>query len=239
MTRALVVAAFATLPCLLPAQRFEVASLRLNRRDACRGPWDFRVSRGAVNARNAPLHRIVSRAYGLTDDRVSGPAWIDSTCYDIRAKALAGTAEADLLPMLRTLLAERLHLAAERESAERPVFDLVADRGGPKIPAYGDGAAAPTVPDGAVLFMVRHMPDLCERLGTVTGRPVIDRTGLGGDYRIVLVYAPVLPVAGDAFEPSAEIFSAVREQLGLRLEPARAAVEVLRIRSVAKLPAEN
>ena len=98
--------------CVLNAQQtdpphihFDVASVRVNRTAGCPGRWD------------------------LTGDRVSGPAWLDSECYDIKAKAPAGAPERDLMPMLQALLIERFHLVARLESDERPVFALVADQG--------------------------------------------------------------------------------------------------------------
>jgi uncharacterized protein (TIGR03435 family) len=60
----------------------------------------------------------------MTDDRVSGPAWLDSECYDIRAKASNAVADKDLARMLQGLLTERFHMVAHRESDERPVFAL-------------------------------------------------------------------------------------------------------------------
>jgi uncharacterized protein (TIGR03435 family) len=215
---------------------FEVASVRANRKLRCLGRWDFTAARGSVTAENAPLRRIISRAYNLTDDRVSGPGWIDSECYDIKAKAAAGTQDRELMPMLQTLLRERFHLVARLESDERPVYVLTVDQGGPKFGPYGEHVNTPPTEEGKVLFMVRHMRDLSERLGRVSGRPVIDKTGLDGDYLIVLSYPALDPAAAD---PSGDIFEAVRSQLGLKLEPQRGMVESLKIQSLSKMPTEN
>ena len=237
MIEAMLIALFAT---LLIAQQFDVASVRPNHTAGCRGRWDFNASRGQVTAENAPLMRIISRAFNLTDDRISGPSWLDSECYDIRAKAAGGVSDRDLMPMLQALLRERFHLVARLVSEERPVFNLVVDKGGAKIHPYGNGIEVPqSTNDARVLFMVRHMPDLCERLGKVTGRPVIDKTGLDGDYMIVLNYLPLGAVNNDPGDPAADIVSAVREQLGLRLEAARSPVEVLKIESLDRIPAGN
>jgi uncharacterized protein (TIGR03435 family) len=218
--------------------RFDVATVRLNRQAACRGRWDLTAARGVVTAVNAPLLRIISRAYNLTDDRVSGPAWIESQCYDIRAKTSAGVPDRDLMPMLRTLLRERLHLVAQRESGERPIFALVADKGGTKLHPYGDKVERPSYP-GATLFMVRHLPDLCERIGKVTGRPVVDKTGLDGDYQIELTYLPFGSTNPDASDPAPDIIAAVRDQLGLRLEAQRGVVDILKIDNIDRVPTEN
>jgi uncharacterized protein (TIGR03435 family) len=83
------------------------------------------------------------------------------------------------------------------------------------------------------------MHDLRERLGEVTGRPVVDQTGLDGDYLIVLTYLPLGSTGADSPDPASDIFAAVRNQLGLRLEPQRGSVEMLTITSVDKIPSEN
>jgi uncharacterized protein (TIGR03435 family) len=222
-----------------PELRFDVASVKQNRAADCRGRWDFTASHATVTAENAPLRRIISRAYRLTDDRISGPAWIDSQCYDIRAKAPAGTPDRDLMAMLQTLLFERFHLIARRESDERPVFFLLIDKAGTKLSADGDKNWKPPTGDGRVLFMARHLSDLCERLATVAGRPVIDKTGLDGSYQIEFTYVPFGTVAGDPSDSGADIFSAVRDQLGLKLEAQRGMVEILKIESIDKVPTRN
>ena len=87
--------------------------------------------------------------------------------------------------------------------------------------------------------MVRHMQDLCERLGTVTGRPVVDKTGLKGDYMIALTYRLISSTNSDSSDAATDIFSAVRDQLGLRLESQRGKVKVLKIEGVDKIPTAN
>jgi uncharacterized protein (TIGR03435 family) len=233
------VSALATLGAQSGPPRFEVASVRLHHTAECQGRWDFTAWHGAVNAQNAPLLRIVSRAFELTDDRVSGPSWMESACYDIRAKAPAGAPDRDLMPMLQSLLRERLHLVAQRESAERPVFALVADLDGPKLLPFGGKVEAPAGTEGKAFFAVRYVRDLCERLGKVAGRPVIDKTGLTGDYQIELYYLPFSSADGDAADSPFDIFAAVRNQLGLRLDPQRAPVETLKVVSADRTPTRN
>ncbi|MDE3196396.1 MAG: TIGR03435 family protein [Acidobacteriota bacterium] len=224
----------------IPEPRFEVASVYFNKRFDCAGPWNFAVSYGTVTARNAPLLRIISRAYNLTDDQVKGPSWLDSRCYDINAKTSGTTGDAELMAMLRALLRERLHLQAHIESEARPVYLLSIDKGGIRMPAEGGEIPPPPIPgDGRVLFMAKTLKDLCERLGKVTGRPVVDRTGLQGKFIIALTYAPYDSANADANGPRADIFSAVRDQLGLRLEPGVANAAILKVDAVQKLPEAN
>ena len=218
----------------LSQSHFEAASVRPSRA-ACQGRWNFSTSHGALTAENAPLLRIISRAYNLTDDRISGPAWLDSECYDIRAKASNNVPDRDLMQMLQSLLEERFHLLARREQEERPIFALLIDKGGLKMKLYGDKTAQSPTLEGRILFMARHMPDLCERLGKVTGRPVIDKTGLNGDYLIELTYPPLGATDADL----STIFSAVRDQLGLKLESQRGVVDTLKIVSIDKVPTGN
>ena len=226
-----------------PNQRdlhFDVASVRLNRTFACQGRWDFTAVHGSVDAENAPLRRIISRAYNLTDDRVIGPSWIESQCYDIKAKSsLKGATHDDLMSMLQSLLKERMHLGAHLDSEERPVFDLLTEKAGAKMPPDGAKVEVPPINGGKVLFMAKTLSDLCERLGIVTGRPVVDKTGLQGKFVIVLTYLPLGLANGDSADSSFDVFSAVREQLGLRLEPHHELLEVLNIDAIDKLPATN
>jgi uncharacterized protein (TIGR03435 family) len=91
--------------------RFDAASVRPSHA-ACQGRSDFSPSHGALTVENVALLGIISRAYGLTDDRVSGPAWLDSECYDIHAKASNNVPDRDLMQMLQPLLKERFHLIA-------------------------------------------------------------------------------------------------------------------------------
>lgn len=194
-----------------------------------------------VTAENAPLLRIISRAFNLTDDRISGPAWIDSECFDIKAKASTpDVPDRDLQPMLQELLKERFHLSAHNDSEMRTAFALLQDKAGVKMRPDGETVAVPPSSSSArILFMAKTLDDLCERLGKVTGRPVIDRTGLHGKYMIVLSYLPLGTTSIDPSDPAADIFSAIREQLGLRLESQREPVSILTIDKIDKIPTEN
>src|ERR1700733_6724596 len=104
--------------------RFEVASVRPNGTPGCKGRWDFSQSPGSLNAENASPKRLISRVYGLTEDRLSGPDWIASECYDIRAKAEGDQPESQMMLMLQALLRERFHLTVHRESTDKPIFAL-------------------------------------------------------------------------------------------------------------------
>jgi uncharacterized protein (TIGR03435 family) len=144
------------------------------------------------------------------------------------------------MPMLQTLLKERFQLTAELESVARPIFALLIDKSGLKLQPYGRNVpVSPPANDGKILFMARHLPDLCERLGKVTGRPVIDQTGLDGDYMIVLTYLPFGSMNSDPSDSASDILAAVRDQLGLRLQSQHGPVEILKIGEIRKIPTPN
>lgn len=248
LTSGLAILSLKAQPAPSPGLHFEVASVRLNQLKACSGRWDLTASHGKVTAENAPLLRITSRAFDLTDDMVSGPGWLNSECYDVSAKASSSSVpDRDLMSMLQDLLKERFHFLSHYESVNRPAFDLVVDAGGSKMHPDGDNNAPVqwSRSDGRTVFAAKTLRDLCERLGRVTGRPVFDKTGLVGRYFIVLAYlAPgpgdsITGDAGAASDPSGDIFSAVREQLGLRLLPRREPVEILKIDNIEKIPTQN
>jgi uncharacterized protein (TIGR03435 family) len=193
---------------------------------------------------NVSLRKIISRAYSLAEDRVSGPAWIESECYDIVAKAPADAPDEALMPMLQVLLRDRFDLVTHQETAEMPIFALVVDRNGPKVHEYhpGDSPSVPSsIKPGKVFFMVGGpMSALTERLSLIVGRTVVDKTGLQGEYRIPLSYAPLSAASAvDMADTGSDIFSAVREQLGLRLDAQKGNVEILKIDRANKVPVEN
>ena len=138
--------------------------------------------------------------------------------------------------MVQSLFADRFKLVAHREMKESPVYLLTIAKTGSKLHpggavrfnggVQGDASGKPDWPDGMT------MSQLAGILSNYTDRLVVDRTGLTGTYGITLDFS--LTDRDD--RPS--IFTAVQEQLGLKLEPTKAPVEVLVIDSVNK-PSEN
>ena len=196
-------------------------------------------------------------------DRV--PAWFGSTLFDIEAK-VAGEPSAVPIPMvptgaalLRSLLEERFKLKAHIESREFSVYVLLLARGdgtlGPKLrPSVVDCKAQPLPlpPAGRPPWGVRRaygtlsaggatMTPLIGALGNAVGNAVLDRTGLTGSYDMELQWRQegaltATPTASISDDPS--IFTAVREQLGLKLESRREPMDVLVIEHVEQ-PSPN
>jgi uncharacterized protein (TIGR03435 family) len=194
-----------------------------------------------------------------------GPAWLDSDFYDITATAEGAPSVPLMLgPMMQVLLEDRFHLKVHREAKEGAVYFLSAARGGPKLQPFTEGSCVPfstplppLKPGQDVcrnLISVRSpasmqaqgatLDEFCHLLRPVLGRPVLNRTGIAGRFNMRVEFsregtrlaANGAPVSDPAGPPS--IFTALQEQLGLRLEAGRGPVEMLVIDSIER-PAEN
>jgi uncharacterized protein (TIGR03435 family) len=220
---------------------------------------NFGFAGGRFSATNAPLREIIRTAFGVADmQMVDAPDWIRSERFDIVAKVPADAQLPQAFLMLRELLSERFALTTRREQRELPVYALVriGDKPGPELrPAAADcpkllaasRTGTPLPPSERILCGTRVRPGLlsgggltsdqiASALWSLAGRIVIDRTGLEGRYDIDMEFAPEPP----AREPSGpwsdkpSLFTALQEQLGLRLEPVRAPVDVLVIEHVER-----
>jgi uncharacterized protein (TIGR03435 family) len=166
-----------------------------------------------------------------------------SNFYDIQAIADGAsplTMERAVI-MLRSLMEDRFQLKLHREVREMPVYALVIAKSGSKLQTTADGVCSARNNLGPAHGIANCNPttstaQLAEMLRAQTDRPVLDRTGLTGQYAFRLRWS----ADGDPVEPNAppSFFTAVQEQLGLRLEPLKAAVEVLVI-DHAERPSEN
>ena len=208
----------ACVPALAQAPAFEVASVKPS--DYKGGPLRVtgRVDPDGINLSNVTLAACIRRAYAVAPYQVSGPDWIGTERWMIVAKAAGPTVESKVLEMLQTLLAERFKLKLHREMREMPVLGLVVAKGGPKMKeSAGEGATEIGGGDGDEMKFERaSMGQLAGVLRQRVGRPVFDETGLKGLYDFTLA-------VGDG----ESIFTAVTEQLGLRLEGHKGQVEVL------------
>lgn len=208
------------------AQQFEVATVRQSD-----GP--MMMAQSFVNGRfsaQGTLKELLIFAYD--NPQVAGPDWITTTRYDIAATAPAGASRSDLPAMLRSLLAERLRISAHLESAERNVYALEVTRGGAKIGKL-DPAKPPEFPkSGVYMVLSGSLQEWSKLLVRLVDRPVVNRTGIEGDYFHVFTFS-----VGDAAQPS--LFTALTEQTGLRLTPARAVVETVVVDRAERVPTDN
>lgn len=238
-----------------PRPAFEVASIKPTDL-SLRQQIDMRVlPGGTLTATAVSLKFLITVAYGVQSIQVSGgPGWLDEEKFDILAKPPEG-AKPQLLPMLQSLLEDRFKLVIRRETRELSVYELkLAKAGqlGPRLKEAEPGdcpveAVLPgTVPCGGFLLLQGRLTGhkvqpsaLTKPLSNVLGRPVVDKTGITTKFEITLEWTPdqnstlraeVAPPNPDL--PS--IFTALQEQLGLKLEAAKESTEILVIERAEK-----
>jgi uncharacterized protein (TIGR03435 family) len=146
------------------------------------------------------------------------------------------------MPLLQALLRDRFQLEVHRETKEMPAFDLILGKGGIKLPLF-DPAHPPEMrhgTGGAMMIGVGTMDQFADMLAGSAGRPVLNRTGREGRYVYMVHYTP-LSSQPDATSDSGppDLFTAVQQQTGLRLEARKQPVEILVVDRAEKAPAEN
>ena len=196
------------------------------------------------------LTDLVSRAYRVRTFQVSGPGWMGSERFDIIAKLPQGSSPDQIPEMLQALLAERFKLTLRRETRDFPVYALVVTKsGGLKI------TARPTDYDPTVKATARPMTldAYSDMLSRAVDRPVVDMTGLKGEYMLSLnrimqemgkqmaargpgsSSVPPEMASGPADSGAFEIV----QDLGLKLEPRRLPLPLLVIDHIEKSATEN
>jgi uncharacterized protein (TIGR03435 family) len=203
--------------------------------------------------RNATLRDLILMAYGVDRQQIAGgPAWTATDEYDVVAVAESDTQLEDHGDeMMRTLLAERFQLKFHWEQRERSVYALQVAKGGPKLKA-ADPNGQPNKGcnhPGDCFFIKVSLAEFARFMSfVVMDKPVVDKTGLAGEYDITLkwtrdesqfasmgVHVPP-PVDNPNAPPG--LFTAIQEQLGLRLEAQKIPAEVFVI-DHAERPSEN
>ena len=235
----------ASVPAFAQTARFEVASVRRAVSEGGPGdiPRNMDSSPGHFAMRNVPLRFALEWAYDLKDYELTGPDWIkNEERYDILANALGPATDDQMKPMLQTLLTERFQLKLHRETRELAVYALIPGKGSAKVkPPAPEGEPTLSGSQNAVLFHKFPISRLTFMLSRRMDRPVLDLTGLTG------VYDYTIDISGlNAFnaQPPADftgpsIFTAVETDLGLKLEPRKAPIQIMVIDSASKVPTEN
>jgi uncharacterized protein (TIGR03435 family) len=203
---------------------------------------------GRITMENVPLKKVTLWAYGIPDDReyaLVGPDWLTTERFDIQAKFPADTPPQQVRQMTQTLLAERFKLTLHRESRQLPIYALVVGKNGPKIHTVEDGQGRTTGALGRLEATKIPMQKLADLLARLTGQQVLDATGLKGVFDFTLEWSPdetqkmPPPDDGAAVGSGPSIFSALQEQLGLKLEGRKGTVEILVLDHIEKAPTEN
>jgi uncharacterized protein (TIGR03435 family) len=219
---------------------FEAASAKPNHCGT--SPAGMRLSGSQLTIANVPLQRIAGAAFSIGEDRIdsllTGPDWMLTECYDITAKLPPGAAMAQLPPMLQALLKARFGMTFHRETREVPAYALIMAKSGLKAqPAKPEGRTGFRIRPGHIESESATMAGLTDKLSRLADRPVVDKTSLTGKYEFRFDWAPD-PTLSDA-NSNASLYTAIQEQLGLRLEAQKEPMEVIVLDQISKLPTGN
>ncbi len=233
--------------------QFEVATIKPNRSpdpNNDKGYW--RAVKGdevKITMRNGNLLAFIEEAYGVKPYQITGPDWLKSERFDIVAIA-SHVRKDQLRPMLQALLKDRFKLEVHRESKVLPVYALIQGKNGAKIQAVKpDGESGIWDGTGKLTAKKVTMGHFAETLSSQMDRPVVDTTGMEGVFDFTLEYtkqdaqpkfnADGVGTAAPDLGAGPSIFSALQDQLGLKLESRKAPVEMLVIDHAEKEPTEN
>ena len=225
---------------------FDAATIKANR--SIGGVSSIHVSKGRVSMTNVSLKKLVLNAYGIPDDRdylIDGPAWLATERFDIEATFPGDTPVPEVRKMMQTLLADRFKLAQHKEVRQAPIYSLVVAKNGPKIQPVQDGASRTSGGPGRLEATKISMEKLADLLAKAMCMRIVDATGLKGVFDFTLEWTPDQktgpPTDGDVTTAvtGPSIFTALQEQLGLRLQGGKGAVEVLIVDHIEKAPTEN
>jgi uncharacterized protein (TIGR03435 family) len=256
-------AATAAVPAATQPPAFDVISVKPNKSSiGAHGLIVTEFTADGFRGVNVPVHTLLLEAYGLHEGESFGePAWAGSEVFDIDAKVAGQDVVAftkldsdQRQAMLRQILAERFGLTVHRESRELPVYAMSVPKGGPKLKESAiDPAVAASARRGGGVQMSMGMiaahectiPYFLSMLSRQLGRTIIDRTGLTGNYDFTLRWSPDNGATAASNDPAGtqadslpSIFSAVQEQLGLKLESTKAPADVLVVDHLER-PSQN
>jgi uncharacterized protein (TIGR03435 family) len=220
---------------------------------------------GMFRCENCAVSGLISRAFDIRDYQLSGPDWMQNARFDVSAKIPPGATKEQFGQMLQNLLADRFKMTFHRDKKEMPVLNLVLAKNGPKFkesvpteinpddpppppgPPQKDANGFPILPKrkgmsmsisndrAAVSSSEEAMSEFAGMLSGQLRLPVIDATGLTGKYDLAMTWVP-----GNAPDnPGPTIYTALQEQLGLKLESKKGSVDIIVIDHLEKTPTEN
>ena len=240
---------------------FEVASVRAHDPNDSEETDNYQpYPGGRFTSSNCSLWMLIHYAFELQPYQITGiPGWIKSAHYDVDAKpAEAHPDFADIPLMLQGLLEDRFHLKYHWEPREQPGYDLVVMKPGKLRASILKGDCPPpfsnsqSLPKDATCGSLANSPghtkgynltasDLAGSLSWLLSKPIWDKTNLAGRYDVELQWTPEaieMRSAASSEQDVPTIFTAIQEQLGLKLQPARGPVRVFVIDHVEK-PSDN
>lgn len=213
--------------------------------DPCRGCSGFDAEGDRMKIRNKNASGIMQVAYAINPRQIVGaPDWFYNESFDIvcTSDTPGEPTSAQYLIMLQNLLADRFGLRFHHEKRELPVYAIEIGKAGPKFKAAGSdekpsGDDMRNGQDQKISLTSASLNDFAERMQLFVDRPVVDQTGLAGKYDFSLHYTVDETRTADPNAPPG-LFTAIQEQLGLKLVPVKASADVFVIDHVEQ-PSAN
>jgi uncharacterized protein (TIGR03435 family) len=196
---------------------------------------------GKLTYSNVNLKEVIGKAYKVQQYRINGPDWLETERFDIVAKFPPHSAAEQAPLMLQALLTDRFKLTLHRETKELPVYAMTVARNGPKFRTVETATGVTINSNRTQSHVVARvsMEGFAEFLTSQVGRPVLDKTGLTGSYEMKLDWTPDSAPATNDADTLPSLFTALQEQLGLKLAPAKGPVETLVVEHADRTPTEN
>jgi len=229
------------------AQEFEVVSVKLAPPQP-EGHTSTRISvsigsatePGRLNYLNVSLKELIGEAYKVQQYQITAPDWVGRDRFDIAAVIPAGTPRDGLPRLLQALLTDRFRLILRRESKDLPLYALTVAKNGPKLKATESATGIDSNRTGRQNHVHAQVPlaRFAEYLSLRLDRPVLDDTGLSGVFEITVDWTTDAEQPANDTIAGPSIFTALQEQLGLRLTTKKKPVEIYVVDHVER-PAEN
>jgi bla regulator protein BlaR1 len=234
---------------------FDAASVKPSNPNSTNGTVVSVTPGGRLHVVNATLKDLIETAYDVRSFQIQGgPKWADATKYDVEATPGTRPQSAAVLPQnwtnvrfeVQALLKDRFQLQLHREARVAPIYSLAIAKGGIRssvLSATQSPQKGISASQGTMLGEAASMTQLAYKLSRLFERQVVNNTGLEGNYDFKLQWTPDPAPSAPEGQPvdtsgGPSIFSALQEQLGLRLEPTKGPVDVLIIDHVDQ-PSEN
>ena len=196
--------------------------------------------------RSVTLKGAIAWSWSVMDNEVQGPGWLDRDYYDVIAKTSAPRTEDELRRMFQSVLAERFGVSVHSERKEMQAYVLTVDKKGLKMTETaedGESMIEPQPRRMAIALQRTSMAEIATLISRVLQMPVVDETHLKGRYEAVFdmtKYAEDMrPAEGTPMDMASVMTTALREEIGLRLEPRKTALEIIVVDHAGKMPEAN
>ena len=190
-----------------------------------------------INLENYSLKQIVLDAYSLKDYALTGPSWLDDVRFDVVAKVPDKAPSKQIPLMMQSMLAERFGLKGHREPKMISGYALIAGKKPPVLQESQGGGSNTNTNNGKLTGTHVSMEKLADILSRLIRQPVQNQTGLAGVMDIQLEWTP--EQADPTAEGAGSIFTALQEQVGLKLQAQKITIDVLVVDHIERVPTEN